>query len=679
MSARTTTKGGRRRGGGAVASPGARPHTTTGRRRALGLVSAATVAVGSVVLTGGVAQAALPTLPNNLVVFPDRDFMTIEGFEGLPAGSTATVKVFRGTTVVGQTTANVDYPEAGVAFEINHPGGACWGQGAPAGLNVTPDITGNDRVELTINGQVYDMPVAPIKVATESISGNTVTVTSDVPATIPLDRLEARIIQPDLKDTAVARRDARAVADGTGDDGYTSSLVRSSSNPDQVVATYTFLDAATAQTALDGTSRIMSWAAADGDDRSGITIAEHGEVGGPGLGGCPPGPGDAAQPGPGEAGFVRSANGESMTVNWVAAPPVAGGAAVSGYHVTLTDAEGNMIGKKVAATALRADFTGLTAATEYLVEVRAATGTGADTALSKPYAAASGAPDQNPDTGDVTKPTVTLAADAATGAITVNADEAVDVYYTLDGSAAFDIDMPAVNATHLATGQTIPVTAAGTVVNVAAFDAAGNIGTAEGTFEPGTSGPAPTLPGAPGNVTATPGQGSLVVTWEAPAQTGASAIARYEVTATPATGTAVSAVVVAPATTATLNGLTAGTAYTVNVVAVNGEGSSPAGTVTGTPNAVTNDTVTIVGGRYRAGDRLEVNGTGTLAGATITIRAGSATGPIVGTALVAAPAAGATTGTWTFATRNNVPNVPGSTVYVESDKGGKAGPYVLRR
>jgi hypothetical protein len=46
---------------------------------------------------------------------------------------------------------------------------------------------------------------------------------------------------------------------------------------------------------------------------------------------------------------------------------------------------------------------------------------------------------------------------------------------------------------------------------------------------------------------------------------------------------------------------------------------------------------------------------------------------------VAAPAAGATTGTWTFATRNNVPNVPGSTVYVESDKGGKAGPYVLRR
>ncbi|MGY1663421.1 fibronectin type III domain-containing protein [Geodermatophilus sp. SYSU D00705] len=656
-----------------------RPSLTTGGRRALGLFSAATVAVGSVVLSSGVAQAALPTLPNNLVVFPDRDFMTIEGFEGLPAGSTATVKVFRGTTVVGQTTADVNYPEDGVAFEINHPGGACWGQGAPSGLNVTPDITGNDRVELTINGQVFDMPVADISVASESISGSTVTVISDVPAAIPLDRLEARIIQPDLKDTAVARRDARAVADGTGDEGYTSTLARSTTNPDQVVATYTFLDDATAQTALGGTSRIMSWAAADGDERSGITIAEHGEVGGPGMGGCPAGPGDAAQPGPGEAGFVRSANGESMTVNWVAAPPVAGGAPVSGYHVTLTDPDGNMVGKKVGASAIRADFTGLTATTEYLVEVRAAQGTGADTVLSKPYAAASGAPDQNPETGDVTDPTVTLTPNAETGEITVTANEAVDVYYTLDGSDVVDIDMPSLTAIHLPEGATIPVTAAGTVVKVAAFDAAGNIGTAEGTYEPGTSGPAPTLPGAPTGVSTQPGQGSLVVSWTAPEQTGASAISRYEVTATPATGTAVSAVVVAPATTATLTGLTAGTAYTVSVIAVNDQGSSPAGTATGTPDAVTNDTVTITGGRYRAGDRLEVNGTGTIAGATITIRSTSATGPVIGTAIVAPPAAGATFGTWTFAVRNAVPAVPGSQVWVESDKGGKAGPYVLRR
>ncbi|MBB3081894.1 fibronectin type III domain-containing protein [Geodermatophilus sabuli] len=656
------------------------PVVTTGRRRALGLFSAATVAVGSVVLTSGVAQAALPQLPNNIVVFPNRDFMTVEGFEGLPAGSTATVKVFRGTTVVGQTTAPVAYPEDGVAFEINHPGGACWGEGAPAGLDVTPDITGGDRVELTINGQVFDMPVADIEVATETRDGATVTVVSNVPAAIPMDRLEARIIQPDLKDTAVGRRDARAVADGTGDDGYTSTLVRSVTDPDQVVATYTFLDEATARTALAGTSRIMSWAAADGDERSGITIAEHEEVGGPGLGGCPAGPGDAAQPGPGQAGVVRAASGQSMTVNWAAAPDVAGSATpVNGYQVTLTDTSGNIIGKKVGVDVLRADFTGLTATMEYLVEVRAASGTGADTVLSKPFAAPSGAPDQNPETGDVTNPTVTLARNAETGAITVTADETVDVYYTLDGSDVVDIDMPAVNAIHLAAGQTIPVTVSGTLVRVAAFDAAGNIGTAEGTFEPGSSGPAPTLPGAPGNVRTTAGQGSLTVEWDAPAPTDAPAISRYEVTATPATGTAVSAVVVAPATSATLTGLTAGTAYTVSVVAVNGQGSSPAGTTTGTPNAVTNDQITITGGRYRAGDRLEVTGTGTLGGAVISIRTGSETGPVIGTAIVANPAVGATTGQWNHAVRNAVPTVPGSQVWATSDKGGKAGPFVLRR
>jgi hypothetical protein len=684
MSARTTTGRGRRRGGGAVASPAARPPLTTGRRRALGLFSAATVAVGSVVLSSGVAQAALPQLPNNLVVFPNRDFMTVEGFEGLPAGSTATVKVFRGDTVVGQTDAPVNYPEDGVAFEVNHPGGACWGEGAPAGLDVTPDITGNDRVELTIDGQVFDMSVADISVVEdgESISGSTVTVVSNVPASIPMDRLEARIIQPDLKDTAVGRRDARAVADGTGDDGYTSSLVRSTTNPDQVVATYTFLDEATAQTALAGTSRIMSWAASDGDERSGITIAEHEEVGGPGMGGCPPGPDTAAQPGPGQAGFVRAANGQSMSVNWVAAPPVAGGAAVSGYHVTLTDADGNMVGKKVGANVLRADFTGLTATTEYLVEVRAAQGTGTDTVLSKPFAAASGAPDQNPETGDTTAPGFTVTPDG-TGALSVTSSadpaEEIDVYYTLGDVAVMDVDLPSAEAIRLPAGESIPITAAGTVVNIAVFDAAGNYDTLTGTYEPGSAEPTPELPGAPIGVTAVAGQGSLDVTWTAPEQSGASAITRYEVTATPATGTAVTATVTGTTTTAKLTGLTAGTLYTVNVVAVNGQGSSQAGSTTGTPTTVVNDTVTITGGRYRAGDRLQVDGTGTIAGATIRIYAGGpkGTGTEVGSAIVG-PLAG-TTGAWSFSVRNAVPAVPGSQVWVESDNGGKAGPFILRR
>ena len=182
--------------------------------------------------------------------------------------------------------------------------------------------------------------------------------------------------------------------------------------------------------------------------------------------------------------------------------------------------------------------------------------------------------------------------------------------------------MPSADALTYPAGG-IPVTDnTQTTVNIAVFDAAGNKSTQTLTgLTVVAANPTPQAPGAP-TVTATPGQGSLAVTWAAPAE-GASAILRYLVTATavaPATGTAGSATIVAPTTTATLNNLSAGVAYTVSVVAVNAQGQSPAGTTTATTQAVTNDRITIAGGRYRAGDRLEVNGTGTIPGAIIEIR-----------------------------------------------------------
>ena len=38
-----------------------------------------------------------------------------------------------------------------VAFEINHPGGVCWGDGT--GVEVTPDIQAGDVVSLIIDGE----------------------------------------------------------------------------------------------------------------------------------------------------------------------------------------------------------------------------------------------------------------------------------------------------------------------------------------------------------------------------------------------------------------------------------------------------------------------------------------------------------------------------------------------
>src|SRR5215216_586322 len=105
----------------------------------------ATVAVGlSAAGLGGaalVADAAPPAFPNNVVVFPDRDFVSIEGYQD-HVGETALVEVLRSGQVVGSAKSVV--AEGDVAFEINHPGGVCWGNDTT--LKVTPDIRPGDKV-----------------------------------------------------------------------------------------------------------------------------------------------------------------------------------------------------------------------------------------------------------------------------------------------------------------------------------------------------------------------------------------------------------------------------------------------------------------------------------------------------------------------------------------------------
>ena len=110
-------------------------------RRATVAALVASGLVGSSLLMPGLAAAAVPAFPDNVVVFPDRDFVTIEGYQD-HIGETAIVEVKRAGQVVGSAKGVV---EAGdVAFEVNHPGGYCWGAGT--GLNVTPNIVAGDVV-----------------------------------------------------------------------------------------------------------------------------------------------------------------------------------------------------------------------------------------------------------------------------------------------------------------------------------------------------------------------------------------------------------------------------------------------------------------------------------------------------------------------------------------------------
>jgi hypothetical protein len=104
----------------------------------------------------------------------------------------------------------------------------------------------------------------------------------------------------------------------------------------------------------------------------------------------------------------------------------------------------------------------------------------------------------------------------------------------------------------------------------------------------------PTVPGAPGSVTATGANASASVTWTAPASTGGMPISGYTVTCTPSC----TPVMVPSGTLSTMvSGLTNGTAYTFTVSATNFVGSGTGTTSNSvTPYACGSGVLTLSGG-----------------------------------------------------------------------------------
>jgi RHS repeat-associated protein len=83
----------------------------------------------------------------------------------------------------------------------------------------------------------------------------------------------------------------------------------------------------------------------------------------------------------------------------------------------------------------------------------------------------------------------------------------------------------------------------------------------------------PDAPGAPRDVHAQPGAGLAAVSWQPPKDSGDSDVSSYTVTASPG---GLTTTVDARTTTAVMNGLEAGTAYTFTVTATNRDGTGPA-------------------------------------------------------------------------------------------------------
>ncbi|MXQ65788.1 hypothetical protein GQ466_17330 [Actinomadura rayongensis] len=318
---------------------------------------------------------------------------------------------------------------------------------------------------------------------------------------------------------------------------------------------------------------------------------------------------------------IRATAGDGRaTVSWTP-PSRTGGSPVTGY--TVTSAPG---GKTVQVTRgqKQALITGLKNGTAYTftVAARSAAGPGKRSAASEPVT----------PTGKPAAPTQVTAAPgdrSATVSWTPPRDSggAPVSEYTVTatpGGATMRTRRTSLAFSGLRNGTTYTFTVrARNARGTGASSEASTPVTLSRTFTALTS---PSAPGAPTQVTAVPGDRQARVSWTAPADDGGSPITGYTVTSSPGGLTATAA---AGDTSATVTGLTNGTAYTFTVKATNSVGDSPGSTPStsvtppgaivldaqiGGPKVTLTTTVALQDGRIRfsgvAGQRVSVHFSG---------------------------------------------------------------------
>ena len=391
-----------------------RSRRTLARTAAVGLVLAGTAALAGQAL-------AVPAFPNNIVVFPQRDFVTIEGYQGR-VGQQAVVTVTRSGVETSRAVGTIAAGD--VALEINHPGGVCW-QG------VTPDIKPGDVVRVSFPGGASDSTRTQRPAVTAQPDdtgfrkvGAFDLVVEGTRGTVPFSRIEQRIVAPDLKDTDVGRRDIRA----PGRPGpYTSTL--EPNGPTGFTATYHFVtDGDTTaleatrmrDLAAEGQMRALSWQVTDGaGNRQGLTIAEFGELGGPGMGGCPQGPSAAAPNAP--TGVTATAGNQSATASWTPVAAIPDGSPINGYKVTAVNTTSNVetsVNVGLCTTACTATVPNLTNGATYRIQVRAENEAGG---LSRPGTAAGTLSPAGAGAGRPVAPTAVTATAGDTADLNVDA------------------------------------------------------------------------------------------------------------------------------------------------------------------------------------------------------------------------------------------------------------------
>jgi hypothetical protein len=650
-------------------------------RRAAGVIIGGLAAMGT---TGAlVASAAIPTAPDNIVVFPDRDFLSLEGYQDY-VDKTARIEVIRNGQVVGSAVGKI--AEGDPALEINHPGGICWGAGTD--LKVTPDIIAGDKVTLKIDGTDIDDDTIVQKAAVDTDTTldettRTLLVKGYIADGVNQAQVEQRIVNPDLVDL-IGRRDVRALpGDVVPSDkgGYSSGL---SIGGGKFTATYVFDTLEAARTAAGGGGeRFMAWQAEGADAaRQGLTIAEYGELGGPGMGGCPAGPADAPAP-QGTYSAVRSDDGKSIVVNWSGAKAVPGAEPITGYTVAAIEPGSGSTPRP--GTLMRTDASGtrVTLAVndtvpDYEIEVRSMAGT----KMSEPFPLAnapSGAADTEPPTVTASPAPIDGQAVEASAVKLTADDTGADIYYTTDGTPARDAgDLPSAKA-KLYTGPiAIGRATETTEINWVAFDSSGNSsGNHKGLYKPP---PLPDAPLAPSGLAGVPSERSVALSWNAVDRATA-----YQVTVSSAGNKLATQPSEVTGTSQTVSGLTAGTDYEFTVTAKNEAGSAASEPITVKTLAAT-ERLTITQARWKSDD-FRVGGSSTASSGTVSVyiavtdpvttKVVPAANPIPGMTNrpLTAAVAPATGSSYDIRLRTGVPSPKPAQIFVKSSNGGIAGPF----